>query len=878
MNSIKNLAHIRRLFAFFILLLPLCAQAQQHTHFSAILVDSLSRVPISFAHIFFDKYSGNGTTSNASGYFEISSPEGQRSLTITSVGYDTLRVVLPEGVHSLRLERLLMSPSDVELSSVVVTAKRKRYSRRNNPAVDLIRRVIAAKDSNRIESLNSYSYDSYERLLISDDAVRPDKGYLHLSDKELRPWIDISALTGKFILPLSLRETAGTVVKRPGSSELVVTNAKRLDGVEERLDEGLITANIEELFRPIDIYDNDIPLLHNRFPSPLSSVFAVSFYKYFIRDTVMIEGRSCIELDFTPFNKQSIALEGRIFIDSETFALRRIAMNLPQQINLNWIDRMRIVQDFQSVPVYNEVGTALRQLNVLKRQDFNARISIASFLPQGMEVEQSRVFTKHQLAQLARVSDSLSSVYAQELKDIAPLLMTKPARGSRGYWDRIRPEVLPTRAYRLLDMMDYLRRDNTYNAANVFAKVLSTGYLSLPIQVGRDAKPYFDLGPVYSLLSANGVEGMRFRIGGMTLAKLHPQLFAQGYLAYGSKDKRWKWMGRLVYSFRPKLKYAEEFPRNAISLETYRDLFVPGQLVNPLYKDHLFSLLGNSSSDKRSLIQEYKLSYERDWNRSLTSRVWISRKKDSPMGSLQYIQYAADGTEHPLNAYRLSEFGIHLRFEANRTPVYERSSGGATSRLLNRAPVIELEHRMAFDGVLGSDYSYQRSSFGIRHRLWLSAMGMLSLSAEAGAVWTRAPYPLLEIPRAVDGFIIKSNAFHLMKPLEFIADRYLSWHASYHMGGLVLNRVPLIKHLGLREIVSIHGFWGALSGRNALGQSGTFVLDEGINPAVNTLYLEGSVGLENILRLFRVELFHRIRPKLEDAKNWGLRVRFQVHF
>lgn len=855
---------------FLLGMLPLAGQ----TRFAGVVLDSATLEPIPYASVFCADNKGVGTVTSAAGMFDLTSPHNDRTIIISSTGYRkqtfSLRSSEKRNMHC----RILLASEELQLSSVVVKAKRRKYSKKNNPAVDLIRKAIAAKDSNRIESAPAYSYRTYERILVSDDDFRSDEGFLHLKHGQCVQWADSSRFTDRRILPLSMREKLIQTERLPNKGERTRVLARRLDGVDEKLDEGPLTTNLEEIFRPINIYDNDIPIMLSRFPSPMSSTFATSFYKYFIADTVRIEDEDCIEMIFSPFNPESAGFTGRLWIVKSDYSLRRIILNLPISSNVNWVTHLRIAQDFQRVPCIDVSGQTTRYYRVLKRQDFQALLSATSFIPQGLEVEQSRILSDYRIGEgsIGRDPSSVGFLATDSVYDAAA------PRETNGYWNVMRPEPLPSTGKKLLSFMHYLRNDRTFKASTTIAKTLLTGYLGFPIAMNDSIRPKFDFGPVHTLFGGNKIEGFRMRVGGMTLAALNPHFFAQGYIAYGFKDKRWKWRGALTYSSIPKKLYMQEFPHRNLSFIASYDLYTPGQVVDPIFKDNITVILGTMNNLRRSYVEEYRLEYDRDWGPDFSTIIWGSHRRDEPTGTLRYDQVEADGTIRPIHSYRATELGLTLRYEPGRIPYNGRKGPNTAFNVVRRSPVFELEHRMAFSDLLGGDFGYQRTEFRYKHHIWLSLFGMLDASVRAGQVWTHAPYPLLEIPPVNESYTLQSGAFQLMEPLEFIADRYTQFHLTYHLEGLMLNRIPLIKRLAWRELISFHGMWGDLTPHNKPGSVGSFLFPENTIPMNHTWYMEGSIGLENIFRLLRIEYFRRFTQLQTTPNKWGVRARFQITF
>jgi hypothetical protein len=325
----------------------------QTTSASGVVRDSISGEVLSYVSVIFDK-SMIGAMTDDNGAFSLQNDKGFTKLVISSLGYDTKTIMLKRGSKNSGLN-IKLRPTSFELAEVVVRPKHERYTKKNNPAVDLIKKVIEMKDENRVESKDVYSAESYEKLSLALDNFNPnlDKNKFMKKFSFIKNYIDTSEFNGKPILTVSVREQIADVYyrKHPKSEKTIVT-AKRQQGIDNTLDDsGALTSNLEEIFKGINIFDNNINILLNRFVSPLSSVIATQYYKYYIIDTLAIGGEKCIDLGFVPVNSESYGFTGHLYITTDgKYAVKKYLLNTPADINLNWVDKLRIDQDFERMP------------------------------------------------------------------------------------------------------------------------------------------------------------------------------------------------------------------------------------------------------------------------------------------------------------------------------------------------------------------------------------------------------------------------------------------------------------------------------------------------------------------------------------------------
>jgi len=193
------------------------------------------------------------------------------------------------------------------------------------------------------------------------------------------------------------------------------------------------------------------------------------------------------------------------------------------------------------------------------------------------------------------------------------------------------------------------------------------------------------------------------------------------------------------------------------------------------------------------------------------------------------------------------------------------------------ATELVLTHFTGYNNFLNSVYAH--TEFSVKKRINLSAFGFVDTKVNMGMVWTKAPFPLLIIPNANSSILIQSDAFHTMRPLEFVVDQYVGVNLTYHLNGLVFNRIPYINFLKLRGVVSFNGIMGALSNKNNPQiKNDLFLLPEGTRPLGKVPFIEMSFGIENIFKLFRVDYFHRFTHTEGLKRKGGVRFTFGVNF
>lgn len=841
---------------FLFIIASLAAHAARYT---GVVIDSASRRPVPFAAVIV-RSAGSGVLTDEDGRFSITTTAPRPVIDISAIGYDHNSVALAKTPPD-SLITVVLVPSGVKLDEIVIRPGKEHYSKKNNPALDLMRRLRARADlSDPALTHPHHSFDKYERITIAlnnfhieDNAEGTGGGWLTRQFPFLVNNIDTSSVTHKPILNLILREKAATVFSRRNpATRREIVYGRHSSGIDNIVDPASMQTFYEDVLREVDIYDNDINILQNRFVSPLSRI-APDFYKFYLTDTVSIAGDSCAVLTFVPHTPQSFGFVGRLYIPlaDSTLTPRRISMTLPRDININYIDNLYINQDYTIAP---DGRSRLKTTDDMVLE--------ASFLPgsPSIYIRRNTAYTGHSFAQPAdtTVFNLPAAQYIVKGADSV----------DPSFWTD-RRSIAISRGENSVDSLNsQLRRNRFYYWGEKVIQTLVTGY----IPTGRESR--FDFGPMNTTVSANSIEGARFRIGGLTTANLSPRLFARGFIAWGTKDHRWKYSAELEYSFNDKNYHSREFPVHSLRLTSLYDVDMLGQhylFTNP---DNVFLSLKRKSDTQMTYHGVLRLDYTLELlnNFSLVASIKADRQIATP-----FIPFTFAGSGRSISHFTTTSLDITLRYAPG-----ERFFQSKTHRYpVNLdAPVFQLSHRFAPRGVAGNRLTLNVTEFSAMKRFWFSAWGYTDVIVRAGHVWSRAFYPNLLIPNANLSYTIQPESFALMNPMEFINDSYASWDLTYWANGAIFNYIPLLNKLKLREVFAFRGIWGHLSSRNDPARNPelfAFPVDAHTTAMTDTPYMEASVGLDNIFRILRVDYVWRLNYRyLPDIDRSGLRI--ALHF
>ena len=632
--------------------------------------------------------------------------------------------------------------------------------------------------------------------------------------------------------------------RKDPKTERRVVAATKAAGVDEIFSREGISQLLNEVFREVDIFQNDIPLFLNRFVSPMSTM-GPNFYKYYLLDTVEVAGTQCVDLGFAPFTPETFGFTGHLFITLDsTFFVQRVKLNVPKKINLNFVGGMTIEQTFNRAPD----GT-----RIITKDDIHVDFKLNE-KSKGMYARRLNIYSNHTFDQPQNMA---------VFEESNPVLIPDSAyRRSEEYWAANRPDGAGERKKNTVEMlMEKLRSVPIFYITEKIVTILTSGY----VQTNKEKDlSKFEFGPMNTYISGNAIEGARFRVGGTTTTAFNKRLFLDGYMAYGTKDRKLKYDGLVEYSFIDKKDYRKEFPVHSIRLEYMYDINQIGQQYMYTNKDNMFLAFKRQKDTRATYLRNLELTYYREHYNGWAYGAVLRNYKEYSTGYAAFDRIEADGSLSPQDNYKMTSVEWKLRFAPNEKFYQTRNY---RYPITLDAPVFTLNHTMAFKDALGSSYNYQKTEFGIQKRFWFSAYGYVDILAKAGKVWTQVPYPLLILPNANLSYLVQPESYTNMNALEFINDQYASWDVTYFMNGALLNRLPLIKKLKWREVFSFRGLFGDLSDKNNpfleenqgkglyAFPAGTYLMDPK-NP-----YMEVGVGIENIFKFLRLDYVWRLTYK-----------------
>lgn len=847
-----------------ILLLLILAQAAGAQTITGVVVEESTGDTIPFPSVQYKKEK-IATSGNAYGRFSIKRLNGEK-LTFSAVGYQELTILI--GPNTPSEMKITLKTDTKQLKGVTVKTKRSKYSRKNNPAVELMKRVIAAKKRTDLANHDYYQFNKYQKITFAINDIKPTE--LENEKLKKKKWlinqIETCPYNNKLILPLSVDETVTrNIYRKDPKTEKSIIMGQSSSGVNDLIETGDILNNVlKDVFTDVDLYDDQIRLLQYPFTSPIGKD-AISFYRFYIVDTVYVDRDKCFHLQFLPNNQQDFGFRGEIWILADsTLHVKRCNLTLPKKSDVNFVDNLQIIQEYTRLP---EGDWALTT------DDMFVEMSIAKFL------------TKAIVIRTTRMSD-----YAfDELPDKLFKGKTKVLHESNAmmrdeaFWDKYRSVELTKSESSMDAFINNLSQQKAFKYIIFGVRAFIENF----VETGSQNHPSkVDIGPINTMISSNFIDGVRTRISAQTTANLNPHWFLSGYYARGWDSRKNYYKGELTYSFNKKEYLPREFPKRTLTFTSTYDVCSPSDKFMHTDKDNVFTALKWTKVEKMMFYNRQQLSFEREEEWGFRTTISLKTEENEACGDLFFKPLSMVGMEDAMigqGKFRTTEARIELRYAPGETFINTKQRRLPVNL---DAPVFTLSHTTGIKGFLGGDYDYNFTEASIYKRLWLNSWGKIDILAKGGIQWNKVPFPLLIMPAANLSYIISDETFNLINNMEFLNDRYASLDISWDLNGKIFNRIPLLKKLKWREWLGIKCLWGTLTDKNnpTLAANsgdgmlmefpeGSYIMDS------KRPYIELIAGIHNIFKIIHIQYVHRLNYNhLPTATKNGVRLMMRLTF
>ena len=795
--------------------------------------------PVAFANVIF-KNSKEGVITDENGNFYFESKENYTTLLVSFVGYQTKEIKLKPGLNKdLKIELVY----GTELKEVVVYTG--KTSKKNNPALDILRKIWERRRKNGLKMFKQYEYEKYEKVEFDLNTIdsafmnsKVFKGMEFVFDQ-----IDTSHISGKTFLPIFINETLSDVYgDNEAKKTKEITKANKNSGLGTG--DGVNTF-IKDLYADYDIYDNYLKFFDKDFVSPLSRT-GINVYNYVLNDSMFIDNKWCYNIVYYPRRKNELTFKGDFWVNDTTFAIKKINLEASKSANINWVKEIYIEQEYE---VLND------SVFLLKRDYMMSDFSFSK------KEESKGVYGKRTTLAKNHKFDIKKDekFYKEEVNFYDNTVFNRPD----DYWEANRFEALNKNEAGIYKMLDTLKEVPRFKRIYNLASILGSGYIEIP-------KWKMDFGPIFSTFGYNDVEGQRLRFGGRTYFGSNDTWRIQGYTAYGFKDNKFKygisgkWMvdkkNRIILSAGNR----RDVEQIGVSLTTSNDV-----LGRSFASSSFFS---SGTNNKLTSVNLTTFGFEIEPIKNLTFQTNLSYRTLKSASDQFSLDYYTDATQTTTKSeVKQSEINFVTEFTPKR-----RTVGYGVERLEvdNNYARIFLSYSQGLKGVLNSDFDYQKVQFYYRQPVLIGGFGRLFSTLELGKTFGQVPLGLMGVIPGNQSYFIIDNTYNLLDYYDFVADEYASLHFEHHFNGRLFSRVPLLRKLNWREIIGIKGVYGTVSDENRFINASGLVYR-----APEDIYWEYHAGVGNIFKVLRIDFAWRgSYLTIPDANKFTVKASFGFYF
>lgn len=808
------------------------------TKVSGTIVDNTNQ-PIPYANVVF-KGSKIGVVSNEDGRFYIESADNYDVLLVSFVGFPTKEVKLTKSVN-YDFKVVLSEGEGRNLKEVVIFAG--KTSKKNNPALDILRKIWERRRKNGLKMFKQYQYDKYEKVEFDmntiDSAMMKSK--LFKGMEFVFKNVDTSSVTGKTYLPIFINESISEVYGDNQSKKTKeILKANKNSGLGNG--DGVNTF-IKDLYNDFDIYDNYLYFFDKSFTSPLSRT-GIDVYNYVLADTAFIDNKWCYNIVFYPRRKNELTFKGDFWVNDSTFAIKKINMAITKSANINWVKDIYLEQEFE----------VLNDSIFLPTRDY----MMSDFALRKKEESKGIYGKRTTLYQNFKFDEKKpEKFYKEEINFIDNEVYKKDDE----YWSENRFEKLNKDELGIYKMLDTLKTVKKFQRMYNLVSILGSGYVELN---------NFDYGPIFSTFGYNEVEGVRVRVGGRTYFGPNDTWRLQGYTAYGFDDHKFKygisgkWMvdkkNRLILSGGNR----RDVEQIGASLTTTNDVLGRSYASSGLFT--------TGANGKLTNINLSTIAAEIEPVKNLTMQLGFSYRTLESASDTFSLNYFNDDT-FTTTSSEVKQSEINL--QAEYTPKRKTMGYGVERREVD-SPYSRffINYSQGFKGLIDSDFDYQKLQLYYKQPIIIGAIGRSNITMELGKTFGKIPLGLMSVVPGNQTYFIIENTFSNLNFYEFVADEYATINWQHNFNGKIFSRIPGLRKLNLREIIGIKGVYGTISDENrAINASGL------IYQSPEKPYWEYNAGIGNIFKVFRIDFAWRANYRdVPDTNNFTIKGSFGFYF
>ena len=826
MKNNKSWMKVSKYILILLFLIPLILKAQKTIVYGKV-TDALTKEGMPFVKVqFLD--AKIGTLTDSLGNYRIETFYATDTLVFSFSGYLAQKVKVKKDVEN-RID-ITLPVLTTDLQEVVIKAPDEL------PSTRLHKKVVANKEINNKEKLKSYEYELYNKIQFDLSNIGEDFTSKNPLTKRLEVVLNYLDTNDQGVgyLPVLLTETVSDFYynSKPKMRKEVV-KATRITGID-RLQ---MNQFLGDMYLDLNVYDNVYDLFYKSFVSPVAP-YARNYYRFYIDDSTFIGSDWCYKLRFAPKRTGDLTFEGHLWIHDTTYAIRSISASISPGANLNYIQDFYFEQEFEQVE---------KEVWMMTKERLIADVKLT---------ENSKLYGFFARKTSTRRNFKIDEDHPIEFyrSDNTVEFQEGAKNRTEEEWAKFRHSPLNKQETNIGQMIDSLNETPFFKRMKGLVYFLSTGYWWYK---------KIEIGSAYSLVAFNPVEQFRVGLALRTSTDFSKRFEMGGRIAYGFGDETFKYGALVRYNLTPK-------KRGMLSAFHSYDIEQIGVSPFAISMGNTFTtVLSTAPFDKLTFVRKSGINLEKDIKKDFIAYAAYDWKKFMPLGLANY-QRAVGNDTIAIDHITTSEFTFRLRWAKDEEFIsgyFDRSA------IPCKNPILSFQMILGVPGIIGSEYKYQRFEFQYEHYRQFGVLGRIYYGFSVGYINGNAPYPLLKVHEGNQSLWLMSSAFNKLNFIEFVSDKYVGAFVENKWEGLFFDRIPGVNKLKLRLVTNVKMTFGTRSNRH----QDIMIVPEFVRPFNGIPYIESSVGIENILKVIRVDLVWRMTHLPEGMHPLGVRARFSFN-
>jgi hypothetical protein len=764
----------------------------------------------------------NGTVTDFDGRFQLSTTKRRGKIEISFVGYETQS--LKYNSKKTHFNVVLSEASNTLDEIIIVSKPKKRLKKKENPAYRILKEIWSRKKKNGLKLVKAYQYKKLQTTEIGLNNL--DSLFLkNVFKKEYKKVLNELPPNDNginYYIPLYLSET----VKNIYANNLM--NAKREDIEAEKnagvSKQGFVFDKMSNTFNDLDIHQNNIMVLKKSFVSPISTT-GFETYDYVLHDSIIVHKKKFYSIYFFPRRNGDLAFEGNFLVADKNFSITKIKMRVHKDINLNFVRKLSFEKEY--IIKNDSIYLPKKDIYI---GDFT--FTNADEDNKGLTIKKTSEYSQYEFDK-----ELPKAFYSENIIRYKPRQFNKTAQ----YWDSISTSSEKKNTYKLISSV---KNKKEIKQITGVLNTIATGYINLGATL--------QFGQYWNTIVKNSVEGVKIKLGFRTFKGPDDRFRLSGFFGYGTKDKRYKFGTEAKYlvSYKPRIAIGASYLSDIEQLGG-KLLSTNGLNANVFDPNALFSRGDNFflSKVKRTALK-FDVEIRKNVHFGISAAHNIIESASPKDFKVDYIDQN--------NTIQSEVTDVNTDIYIAYTPGRFQYGFGVEQKMgKNLHPSLVINYHKGFKGVLNGTFNYDKIQFKYNQPLLLGKLGLLIATVDAGKTFGTVPVTLLSPIPANQTYWITKNTFSLINYYDFVTDTYVSGHFEQHFNGLILNRIPLIKQLKLRSLITFKTVYGTVSDENISINKSNIKY----TAPTDKMYYEYGFGLENIgyqnIRPIRVDFIWR---------------------